>query len=127
MLHAIATSVTTGLNITSSFFLANMNEKRFTKSLARWKSFIEPVDLEVCSSSHMYSHMHVDSVFHLSGSLGRIAMMSCPVQVDKTSSRCAQEFVTNFVFQDAFGGLKIKHRSREVHVGLWLGTKPATS
>ena len=97
ILYAIATSVTTGLNLPSSFFLARMNEAIFTKSLARWKSFIEAVNLEVCS------HMHVDSVFLLSENLGRIRRiakmtLSCPPELDKASSRCAQDFDTFFVF-----------------------------
>ena len=66
VLYAIARTVPYGLNISSSYFLENVNKKGFKKSLARWNSFIEAVDLEVCS------HMHVVSVFHL------------PVQVDKT-------------------------------------------
>ena len=84
-----------------------MNEARFTKSLARW-SFIEAIDLEVCS------HMHADSVFLLSENLGRIAKMSCPPELDKTSSRCAQGFDTNFVFQDAFEGFEVKGREMEL-------------
>ena len=82
MLYAIARSVRCGLNITSSFFLENMNdEARFTKapSLARWNSFIEAVDLEVSS------HIHDDSVFLLSENLGRIAKMPCPPELDCTS------------------------------------------
>ena len=69
----------------STHFLGHMNEKRFEKSLARWCSFIEAVDLEVCS------HTHVDSVFDLPENLGRIAMVSCPSELDKTPSRSAQE------------------------------------
>ena len=96
------------LNISSSFFLGNMNKKRFNKSLARWNSFIEAVDLEVCS------HMHVDSFFDLSENLGRIAIVCCPPELDKTSSRCAEDFDTNFVFQDAFNGFKLKGRETQL-------------
>jgi len=46
VLYAIARTVPYGLNISSSYFLANMNKKRFKKSLERWNSFIEAVDLE---------------------------------------------------------------------------------
>ena len=99
VLYAIARTVPYGLNISSSYFLGNINKKRFKKSLARWNSFIEAVDLEVCSL------MHVDSVFDMLENLGRIAMVSCPVEVDKTPSRCAQDFDITFVFQDAFDGL----------------------
>ena len=69
VLYAIARSVPCGLNITSSYFLGKRNKKRFSKSLERWNSFIEAVDLEVCS------HMRVDSAFLLSENLGRIAKM----------------------------------------------------
>ena len=96
------------LNISSSFFLGNMHKKRFSRSLARWNSFIEAVDLEVCS------HMHVVSVFHLSENLRRIAIMSCPPELDKTSSRCAEDFDTNFVFQDAFDGFKVRGRETQL-------------
>ena len=116
VLYAIARTVPFGLNISTSYFLGNMNKKRFTKSLARWNSFIEAVDLEVCS------HMHVDSVFDLLENLGRIAMVSCPPQLDKTPSRCAQDFDTTFVFQDAFGGFKVKGREMELlHIARVLG------
>ena len=85
-----------------------MHKKRFSKSLARWNSFIEAVDLEVCS------HMHVVSVFHMSENLRRIAKMSCPPELDKTSSRCAEDFDTNFVFQDAFGAFKLTGRETQL-------------
>lgn len=43
-------------------------------------------------------------------------MMPCPLELDKTPSRCDQDFDTNFVFQDTFGGagFKIKHREEEL-------------
>ena len=34
--------------------------------------------------------------------------------MDKTPSRCAQDFDTTFVFQDAFDGFKVKGRDREL-------------
>ena len=73
-----------------------MNKKRFEESLARWNSFIESVDLEACS------HMHHVCVFDLPENLGRIAMVSCPPELDKavTPSRCAQDFDTNFVWPE---------------------------
>ena len=58
--------------------------------------------------------MHVVSVFHLSENLRRIAIMSCPPELDKTSSRCAEDFDTNFVFQDAFNGSKVKGREPQL-------------
>ena len=96
------------VNTTSSYFLGKMNKKRFSKSLERRNSFIEAVGLEVCS------HMHLVSVFQLSENLGRIAIVSCPPELDKTSSRCAQDFDTNFMFQDAFDGFQIKGREIEL-------------
>ena len=108
VLYAIARSAPCGLNITSSHFLGKMNKKRFSKSLERWNSFIEAIDLEVCS------HMHLVSVFHLSENLRRIAIMSCPPERDKTSSRCAQDFDTNFMFQDAFDGWILKGRETQL-------------
>ena len=66
--------------------------------------------------------MHVDSVFDLLENLGRIAMVSCPPQLDKTPSRCAQDFDTTFVFQDAFDGFKVKGRDMELlHIARVLG------
>ena len=116
VLYAIACTVPFGLNISSSHFLVNMNKKRIKKSLERWNSFIEAVDLQVCSL------MHVDSVFDMLENLGRIAMVSCPVEVDKTPSRCAQDFDTTFVFQDAFDGFKVKGRDMELlHIARVLG------
>ena len=108
ILYAIATSVPYGLNITSSYFLGNMNKERFSKSLERWNSSIEAVDLEVSS------HMHVVSCFELLENLGRIAMVSCPPQLDKTPSRCAEDFDTHFMFQDAFYGFKLKGRETQL-------------
>jgi len=58
--------------------------------------------------------MHVVSVFHLSENLRRIAIMSCPPELDKTSSRCAEDFDTNFVFQDAFDAFKLKGRETQL-------------
>ena len=103
VLYAIARSVPCRLNITSSYFLGKMNKKRFSKSLERRNSFNEAVDLEVCS------HMHLVSVFHLSENLGRIANSNvpCPPELDKTCSRCAHDFDTKFMFQDAFDGFQI--------------------
>ena len=116
VLYAIACTVPYGLNISSSHFLGNMNKKRFKKSLARWNCFIEAIDLEVCSL------IHAASVFDLLENLGRIAMVSCPVEVDKTPSRCAQDFDTTFVFQDAFDGFQVKGREMELlHVARVLG------
>ena len=118
VLYAIARTVPFGLSITSSHFLGNMNKKMFTKSLARWNSnsFMEAVDLEVCS------HMHVYSGFDLLENLGRIAMVPCPPQLDKTPSRCAQDFDTTFVFQDAFGGFQVKGREMELlHIARVIG------
>ena len=116
VLYAIARTVPYGLNISSSYFLENVNKKGFKKSLARWNSFIEAVDLEVCSL------MDVDSVLHMLENLGRIAMVSCPVEVDKAPLRCAQDFDTTFVFQDAFDGFKVKGRDRELlHIARVLG------
>jgi len=46
VLYAIARTIPYGLNISSSYFLENMNKKRFKKSLDRWNSFIEAVDLQ---------------------------------------------------------------------------------
>ena len=103
VLYAIARTVPFGLNISSSHFLVNMNKK----SLERWNSFIEAFDLQVCSL------MHVDSVFDMLENLGRIAMVACPVEVDKTPSRCAQDFDTTFVFQNAFGGFLKSQRKRQ--------------
>ena len=104
VLYAISTSVPTGLNITSADFLGSMDDERFTKSRARWNSFIEAADLEVCS------HMHVDSAFDLLENLGHIAIVSCPLQLDKTPSRCAQDFDTTFVF----GGFKMVGRETQL-------------
>ena len=116
VLYAIARTVPFGLNISSSYFLGNINKKRFSKSLARWNSFIEVIGLKVCSL------MHVDSDFDMLENLGRIAMVSCPVEVDKTPSRCAQDFDTTFVFQDAFDGFKVKGRDMQLlHIARVLG------
>ena len=41
-------------------------------------------------------------------------IMSCPPELDKTSSRCAEDFDTNFMFQDAFDGSQIKGRETQL-------------
>ena len=58
--------------------------------------------------------MHADSFVDLSENRGRIAIVSCPPELDKTSSRCAEDFDTNFVFQDAFGAFKLKGREAQL-------------
>ena len=40
--------------------------------------------------------------------------MSCPPELDKTSSRCAEDFDTTFVFQDAFDGWILKGRETQL-------------
>ena len=108
VLYAITRSAPCGLNITSSHFLGKMNKKRFSKSLERWNSFIKAINLKVCS------HLQLVSVFHLSENLGRIAIMSCPPELDKTSLRCAEDFDTNFMSQDAFDGWILKGRETQL-------------
>ena len=68
--------------------------------------------------------MHVGYVFDMLENLGRIAMVSCPPQLDKTPSRlgCAQDFDITFVVQDAFDGFKVKGREIELlHIARVLG------
>ena len=54
ILYRIARTVEYGLNITSAYFLANIDDPRFAKSRSRWNSFAQAVDSEVSTSLHAF-------------------------------------------------------------------------
>ena len=101
------------------FHMDSISRARFSSTYDRSKIHKDSRAMELlhrgCRPRGVLSHACMLFLFFaLSENLRRIAIMSCPPELDKTSSRCAEDFDTNFVFQDAFDGLKLKGGDTEL-------------